>query len=81
MSLKRPFVPKSDVKQWFTTTTTLYLTEKQVTSQIAAQAEKLGRQVMDEVMDTKWWALAIIPNPLSADFFNENLGVQRVFLI
>ena len=23
MSLKRPFVPKSDVKQWFTTTTTL----------------------------------------------------------
>ena len=22
MSLKRPFVPKSDVKQWFTTTTT-----------------------------------------------------------
>ena len=75
-------MPKSDVKQWFTTTTTttLYLTEKQVTSQIAAQAEKLGRQVMDEVMDTKWWALAIISNPLSADFFNENLGDQRFFL-
>ena len=25
MSLKRPFVPKSDVKQWFTTTTTWHL--------------------------------------------------------
>ena len=25
MSLKRPFVPKSDVKQWFTTTTTVLL--------------------------------------------------------
>ena len=24
MSLERPFVPKSDVKQWFTTTTSLY---------------------------------------------------------
>ena len=28
MSLKRPFVPKSDVKQWFTTTTNKQLSEK-----------------------------------------------------
>ena len=32
MSLKRPFVPKSDVKQWFTTTTTTFFSQARYTN-------------------------------------------------
>ena len=32
MSLKRPFLPKSDVKQWFTTTTTTTTVKNDINS-------------------------------------------------